>query len=324
MDQQPYDTIIIGGACAGLSAGLYAARRAMKTLILTKDAGGQIATTPSVENYPAIDFVTGPGLAQAMQAQATKWGAEIRFEEVCEMKKNGEQDFTVTTGKGEYKAKSLIISYGKTPRNLDIPGEKQYAGFGVSYCVTCDAPLFKGKTVVVVGGGNSAMEGALILAKTSEKVYLVHRRDEFRGEAVILDQIKNEPKIELVLTSASKEVLGDGNVVSGLKVANVTTGEERALAVQGIFVEIGFIVNTALIKDVVQLDRLNQIITNTLQETSTPGIYAAGDITDTPYKQAVISASEGAKAALSAYSYVNNGKSAGVDWTAHPSPATGK
>lgn len=309
-----YDVIIVGGACAGLAAGIYAGRRAMKTLILTKDTGGQIATTPSVENYPGIDFITGPELSKAMFDQAVKWGSEVKFEEVTLLEKKGEKHFVVTTDRGVYMAHSLILAYGKTPRNLDIPGEKDYAGRGVSYCVTCDAPLFKGKTVVVVGGGNSAMEGALILSKICEKVYLVHRRDEFRGEEVTLGQIDATPTIEKVLSSVSEEVLGDGRVVSGLRVNNMTTGEKRELAVQGIFVEIGFIVNSALIENVVELDRLKQIITNNEQETSTPGIFAAGDITDTPYKQAVISASEGAKAALKAYSYVNDGKPIGVDW----------
>jgi thioredoxin reductase (NADPH) len=180
-----------------------------------------------------------------------------------------------------------------------------------------DAPLFRNRTVVVVGGGNSAMEGALILAKVCQKVYLVHRRDQFRGEEVLLGQINAESKIELVLSSVTQEVLGDGKFVTGIRVANVNTKETRDITVDGIFVEIGFIVNTALIKDVVELDRMNQIVTNKRMETSTPGIFAAGDITDSPYKQAVISAGEGASAALTAYSYINDGRPAGVDWTAH-------
>jgi len=312
--ENQYDLIIVGGACAGLSAGTYAARRNLRTLIITKDTGGQIATTPTVENYPGIDFISGIGLAQAMQAQAVKWGAEIITDEATKLEKRGERDFVVSGLKKEYQGKALILAYGKTPRDLGIPGEKQYAGYGVSYCVTCDAPLFRNRTTVVVGGGSSAMEGALILAEICEKVYLVHRRDEFRGEDILLEQIHAAKNIELVLSSVSKEVLGDGNVVTGLKVAHVETGEERTLDVQGIFVEIGFIVNSALMKDLVELDRLNQVVTNTLQETSNSGVYAAGDITDTPFKQAVISASEGAKAALSAYSYIHNGTPIGVDW----------
>lgn len=315
--ENQYDLIIIGGACAGLSAGLYAGRRSLRTLIITKDTGGQIATTPSVENYPGIDYIEGPALAQAMQAQALKWGAELVYDEVTQIEKKGEQDFIITTCKESYHAKALILAYGKTPRNLDVPGEREYAGRGVSYCVTCDAPLFRNKTVAVIGGGSAAMEGALILSKTSKKVYLVHRRQEFRGEAVLLEQINNAPNIELVLSSVAKEVVGNGEVVTGLKVTNVATEEEHFLELNGIFVEIGFIVNSALVKELVDLDRLNQVITNNLQETSLPGVFAAGDLTDTPFKQAVISASEGAKAALSAYSYIHQGKPVGVDWTAH-------
>ena len=313
-----YDTLIIGGACAGLAAGTYAARRAMKTLIITKDIGGQIATTPSVENYPAIDFVTGPQLAQDMMTQAMKWGSEVTYDEITRIEKRGEKDFVVTGDKGSYHGKSLILAYGKTPRNLDVPGEKKYAGRGVSYCVTCDAPLFRNKTVVVVGGGSSAIEGALILSKLSAKVYIVHRRDEFRGEEVLVQQMLAEPKIELVLSSVTQEVLGDGQYVTGLRVQNSKDDSTRDIAVDGVFVEIGFIVNSALIKDLVELDKLNQVITNKKMETSTPGVFACGDLTDSPYKQAVISAGEGATAALTAYSYVNDGKPAGVDWTSHP------
>lgn len=309
-----YDLIIIGGACAGLAAGLYGSRRAMKTLIITKDIGGQIATTPTVENYPGIDFITGPDLGNVMMEQALKWGAELVYDEVMKIEKKGEKNFVITTGKETYTGQAIILAYGKTPRNLDIPGEREYAGHGVSYCVTCDAPLFKKRTTVVVGGGSSAMEGALILSKICEKVYLVHRRDQFRGEDVLLEQIDQTPNIEKVLSSVSDEVIGNGQVVSALRVKHVTTGETRDLEVSGIFVEIGFIVNSALVKELVELDRLNQIITNNKQETSNSGVYAAGDITDTPFKQAVISASEGAKAALSAYSYINDGKPVGVDW----------
>ena len=310
---QTYDTIIIGGACAGLAAGTYAARRAMKTLIISKDVGGQIATTPTVENYPGIDFITGPDLAFAMQAQAIKWGAEFISDEVTELRKRDEKDFLVRTFAGDYSAKSLILAYGKTPRSLDVPGERQYAGRGVSYCVTCDAPLYKKRTVAVVGGGSSALEGALILAKIATHVYLVHRRPEFRGEAVLLEQIKQTTNIELVTSSVSKEIIGDGTYATGLVVTDVVSKAERTLELEGIFVEIGFIVNTKLVQDIVTLDRLNQVTTNGMQETSNPGIFAAGDLTDTAYKQAVISASEGAKAALSAYAYVN-GTAAGVDW----------
>lgn len=314
MSEKKYDVLIVGGACAGLAAGTYAGRRAMKTLIITKDIGGQIATTPDVYNYPGIDFITGGNLANDMLKQAEKWGTEVIYDEVTALQKNGEKDFIVSTSSETYHAKSLIMAYGKTPKNLDVPGEKEYAGRGVSYCVTCDAPLFKNKTVAIVGGGSSAMEGALILSKICEKVYLVHRREEFRGEDVLLMQINETGNIEKVLSSASKEIRGENGVVTTLEVTHKTSGESRNLQVNGVFVEIGFIVNSALVKDLVDLDRLNQIITNNKQETSNSGVFAAGDITDTPFKQAVISASEGAKAALQAYSYVNDGKSVGVDW----------
>ncbi len=312
---EAYDVLIIGGACAGLAAATYAARRAMKTLVITKDIGGQIATTPSVENYPGIDFITGPGLSQDMLVQAQKWGAEVVYDEITSIEKLGERNFKVTGFQNSFTGKSLIVAYGKTPRSLNIPGEREYGGRGVSYCVTCDAPLYRNRTTVVVGGGSSAMEGALILAKICTKVYLVHRRDEFRGEAVLLEQIQAEPKIELVLSHTPDEVLGDGEYVTGLRVKSTKSGETKDLPVEGVFVEIGFVVNSGLIKHLVDLDKMNQVITNKRMETSTPGVFAAGDLTDSPYKQAVISAGEGATAALTAYSYVNDGKPAGVDWS---------
>ena len=250
-----------------------------------------------------------------MLAQATQWGAEVVYEEVTNLQKKGEKQFEIATAQGTiYKAQALILAYGKTPRNLGVPGEMEYGGKGVSYCVTCDAPLYRNRTVVVVGGGSSAMEGALILSKICTKVYIVHRREEFRGEEVLLEQINNTPNIEKVLSSVSEEILGNGQFVTALRVKHMVDGTSRDLEVNGVFVEIGFIVNSALVKNLVQLDRLNQIIATNSQETSNPGIFAAGDITDTPFKQAVISASEGAKAALTAYSYINDGKPVGVDW----------
>jgi thioredoxin reductase (NADPH) len=310
-----HDLLIIGGACAGLAAGTYAARRNLKTLIITKDVGGQIATTPSVENYPGIDFIGGPALASSMMQQAIKWGCEVAFDEVVTITKVAEKLFTVTTKQTSYTAKAVIAAYGKTPRSLGVPGEMEYAGRGVSYCVTCDAPLFKKKTVAVVGGGNSAMEGALILAETSEKVYLIHRRNEFRGEAVLLDRIAKCSNIEQVLSVVPQSISGDGLGVTALHVADVANpSEKREIAVDGIFVEIGFLVNTALIAEYVDIDSYNQVITDKYMTTRTPGLLAAGDLTDSPYKQAVISAGEGAAAALSAYTYIHDGKSAGVDW----------
>lgn len=311
-----FDVIIVGGACAGLAAATYAARRNLKTLVVTKDIGGQIATTPSVENYPSIDFISGPDLAQNMFTQALKWGATVEFDEVTAIAKRDERDFVVSGYTKQYHAKSLIMAYGKTPRSLEIPGEREYSGKGLSYCVTCDAPLYRGKTVAVVGGGNSAMEGALILAEICEKVFLVHRRDEFRGEEVLLERINTNPRIEKVLSVTPQAVKGNGNFVTHLSLNSVKDSSITELALQGIFVEIGFIVKTDLIKDFVELDRLNQVITNKKMETKTAGLYACGDLTDGPYKQAVISAGEGATAALSAYSYIHD-KPAGVDWSGH-------
>lgn len=312
-----YDVVIIGGGCAGFSAALYAARRNLKTLIITKDIGGQIATTSEVENYPGIDKIGGPELASKMQEQALKWGSLLVFDEISHLQKIAEQNFIITGSSQTYHAKSIILAYGKTPRNLDVPGEQTYLGRGVSYCVTCDAPLYKNRTVAVVGGGNSALEGALICSEIAQKVYLIHRRANFRGEEVTIDKIKQNPNIELVLESKISEILGENGYLNAVKIESLKPdGQIRTLNVEGVFVEIGFIINNQMTADLVEIDENKQILTDNLQQTSCTGILAAGDVTNTPYKQAVVSASEGAKAALSAYTYLH-GSPAGVDWSGH-------
>jgi thioredoxin-disulfide reductase len=317
MSDPTYDVVVIGGGCAGFSAALYAARRNLKTLVITKDIGGQIATTSEVENYPGIDRISGPELALKMQDQALKWGASLLFDEITNIQKIAEQNFEITGNSQTYHARSIILAYGKTPRNLDVPGEQKYLGRGVSYCVTCDAPLYKNRTVAIVGGGNSALEGALICSEIAQKVYLIHRRASFRGEEVILDKTKQTTNLELILESKVSEIFGENGYLKALKLESTTNEDQfRTLEVDGVFVEIGFIINNQLTAGLVEIDESKQILTDNLQQTSCSGILAAGDVTNTPYKQAVISASEGAKAALSAYTYLK-GSPAPVDWSGH-------
>lgn len=311
-----YDVIVVGAACAGLSAAIYATRRAMKTLILTKNLGGQTSTTDSVENYPGIDSITGPDLIQNMLSQALKWGSEILFEEVIKVEKNGDKDFTLTTHTGSYKAKSVILAYGKTPRNLGVEGEIEYTGKGVSYCVTCDAPLYKNKTTLVVGGGNSALQGALLLSKISKKVYLMHRRDEFRADEITVENVLKTENIEVLLSYIPTKISG-GKYVEQIHVQNLKDQTEKTLDVDGIFIEVGFSVSGELVQNLVDTDKVNQILINNKQETSLEGVFAAGDVTETPYKQMVIASAEGAKAALSAYGYVFDGRIPKLDWNNH-------
>lgn len=325
-----YDVVIVGGSAAGLTAGIYASRRNLSTVIITKEVGGQTASTPSIENYPGFEDIGGPELIDRMRRQCEKVGTEIIYDEVSQIEKVGERDFAISTQSGkQYKAKSVILAFGKTPRSLGVKGEAQYLGRGVSYCVTCDAPLFKRKTVAVIGGGNSAIEGALMLSTICEKVYLIHRRSEFRGEAVLVERLNQADNIEKILNKVPVEIIGDDQRVRSMKLSTVADGASRAdliddalvadqeILVDGIFVEIGFMVSNSLIAGLIDIDNLNQVLVDNNQATSLPGVFAAGDVTNTPYKQVVIAASEGAKAALSAYTYVTEGKKTKADWGGH-------
>lgn len=320
MEEQIYDVIIIGGASAGLTAAIYTSRRAMKTLVLTKDIGGQISMTPDVENYPGFEFIEGWTLSDKFKKQAEKFGAEIKFAEVSAVDKLDEDHFKVTANEVAYIGKTVILAFGKTPRNLDVPGEKEFQGKGVSYCATCDMPFFKGKTVAVVGGGNSALDAAIYGSQVASKIYLIHRRDQYRGEQVLIDRMKAKENIEPVYNAVIKEVKGD-TAVRQIVVTDVVTGEEREIAVDGVFVEIGYVVKAEFVKHLVEMTERNEVITDKHMMTSTPGVFAAGDLTTSTYKQAVISAGEGCTAALSAYEYLmkREGRPAvKIDWGTAP------
>ncbi|MEA1981444.1 MAG: thioredoxin-disulfide reductase [candidate division Zixibacteria bacterium] len=309
-----YDIIIVGGAPAGLTAAIYSSRRAMKTLIITQDIGGQTATTPEIENYPGFpEKIDGIKLMDNFKKQAENTGTKFVFEEVKGVTKE-KDGFKVKTNTREFETKSVILSFGLTHRHLGVPGEEKFAGKGVSYCATCDAPLFKKKDVAVVGGGNSALDAALLLSKIANKVYLVHRRDEFRGEQILIDRVMEAENIEMVYNSKVKEIKGE-MLVGSIMVGDINDkSKTRKIDLQGVFVEIGFQVKGDLVEGLVDLDERKQIIVNKNCETSTPGIFGAGDVTDIEYKQIVISAGEGAKAALSANKFINSGKITGVDW----------
>lgn len=311
-----YDIIIVGGGAAGLSAALYTSRRTLKTLVITKDLGGQAATTPKIENYPGIHHVEGTALMRDFMEQAQKYGAEFIFDEVIGLIKN--EDFEVKTENGTYQAKSVILAFGLTPRNLDVPGERKLGGKGVCYCATCDAPLYKGKEVAVIGGGSAALDAAILLSKIAAKVYLIHRRDAFRGEQVLLERLKTLKNLEIILNSKVKEIKGEKTVEKLVVVDVNDESEEREISLQGVFVEIGFIAKTGWLGDLVEFNDKKEIIANKDCETKTTGLFAAGDVTNVGYKQVVISAGEGAKAGLRAYQYLldkEGRKGALIDWS---------
>jgi thioredoxin-disulfide reductase len=320
-DKVIYDVIIIGGAGAGLTAGIYSARRAMKTLIITKDIGGQALDAKTVENYPGFIKVHGPELMEKFQEQAVNSGAKIIYGTVTSIKEQ-KKEFVVIADEKEYRSKTVILSFGKTPRDLNVPGEKNLVGRGVSYCTICDGPLYKNKVVAMVGGGNSALEGVMYLSEIAKKVYLIHRRDEFRGFECFIDEVKKKKNVEIVLDSVVTEIKGKEKINSVL-IKNMKTGKTNELALDGLFIEVGLEVKTDFVKDFVKLDESGHIVINCKCETYHPnsdkvrsGVFAAGDVTDTPFKQIIISAGEGCKAALQAYNYLHADKLRMViDWS---------
>ncbi|MEM5875455.1 MAG: thioredoxin-disulfide reductase [Candidatus Aenigmatarchaeota archaeon] len=299
---EKYDVIIVGAGAAGLTAAIYARRRMLKTLVISLNIGGQALLTDQIENYPGYLDKSGPKLMKIMETQARNFGAEILLGYVNKIEKSND-GFKVISNVGEFESKTVIVAAGKVPRRLNVPGEEKFLGRGISTCVTCDAPFAKNKVVAVVGGGNSALEGVEVVSKFASKVYLIHRREEFRADEVTVEKVKKLPNVEFVLNSVIIEFLGDKKLEK-IRVQNLKSGEIKEIEVQMVFLEIGHETKIDFVKDLVKLNEYGEIITNKLGETSCPGIFAAGDVTDSPYKQLVIAASEGAIAALSAYNYI--------------------
>lgn len=302
-----YDIVIIGGGPAGLAAGLYAARGNVKTVILEKlIPGGQLNNTQDVENYPGMDHMTGPQISQAMEEQTKRFGCEIITNcnianvEISKDKKIIESD------KGTFSAKALIIATGSEHRKLNITGEKEYSGKGVSYCAVCDGAFFKEKELVVVGGGDSAVEEGIFLTKFAKKVTIVHRRDKFKAEKIIQERAFKNPKINTIWDTTVPEIKGNGSGVTSVRLKNRKTNEERDFPCSGVFIYIGLDPNTQLFKDKVLMDETGRIITNEKMETNIAGIYAAGDVRETPLKQAVTAASDGSLAATMAINYIES------------------
>jgi len=308
-----YDLIIIGGGPAGVAAGVYAARKKIKVLLVAKEFGGQSLVSDNIENWIGSKKITGFELAQMLEEhlRAQEDLEIIDGEIVTKVEKlnaaGEEPRFKVTTESGTaYETKTVFLAVGSRRRRLGVPGEDKFEGKGVVYCSTCDAPVFKGKTVVVVGGGNSGLEAVVDLFPYADKIYLLHRSESFRGDPVTQDEVFSNPKVEMVLNAETTEVLGD-RVVEGLKYRDKKTGEEKELKVQGVFVEIGSVPNSEIVKDLVTLDKYGEVVVDhKTQATSQKGIWAAGDITDVLYKQNNISAGDAVKAVLNIYDYLKS------------------
>ncbi len=307
-----YDVIIVGAGPAGLTAAIYTSRRNMKTLILSKGLSDQVSETPHIENYPGFEKIEGYKLIKKMEDQVRDFKVEIIFEEVVKITPK-KDSFFVETVKKNYEGKAIILAFGKIARTLCIPGEAEFTGRGISYCATCDAPLFKNKTVAIIGGGNAALDAALLLSKIAKKVYLIHRRNEFRGFETEVEKIEKKENVECVLNYVAIEFKGD-KIIKSVIVENNETKKRRELKVDGVFIEIGSEVKTDFVKGLVKLEN-NYVVINSDCQTSHPGVFAAGDVTNTPFKQIIVAAGEGAKAGLSSYNYLHGIKpSIVLDW----------
>lgn len=296
--------LVIGSGPAGYAAALYAARAELEPLVLTgMQLGGQAALTFTIENYPGFpEGVGGPELGELFQKQAEHFGATTEFD-IANAVDFSQRPFKVTTDNGEYLADSVVISTGANPNHLNIPGEEEMTGKGVSYCATCDGWFFKDKKVVVVGGGDSALEEALFLTRYASEVSIVHRRDELRAGAILQQRAMEHEKIKFVWDTIVTEVVGDGKV-SSVKLKNVKTDEENVMETDGIFIFIGHTPNTQIFEGHLEKDELGYLKVNPMMETSVPGVFAAGEVADPHFRQVVTSAGMGAAAAIQATRYL--------------------
>lgn len=295
-----YDVLIVGGGVAGLTAALYSARQGMRTLVITMDIGGQLLAAPRIENFPASPPISGFELANSILEQAREFGAEVIYDEAVGVEE-AEGGFKVRCRGGEYEGRALILAVGKKPRKLGVPGEDLFAGRGVSYCAICDAPLYRGRKVAVVGWGEQAHEAASILGNYHNRVYVIHSGRPMEGDRILREL--RELGAEVMTGMRVEEIAGD-TVVRKLIMRRLDDGERVELEVDGVFVELGYAADTGWLKEFVQLNERGEIIVDRLGRTSRRGVFAAGDVCDMPYKQAVIAAAQGAIAALSAHNYL--------------------
>lgn len=303
-----YDVVVIGGGAAGLSAALYSCRAMLRTVVFERlpGCGGQILLTDMIENYPGFpEGVMGQDLSLRMEEQARRFGAEIRYEEIVAIENIGDPVKTIRTQEGAYRTKTLIIATGGSHNLLNAPGEDVYSGRGVSYCAVCDGNFFRNQDVVVVGGGDAAMQEGLYLANIVRSVTVVHRRDELRASKILQERAMQNPKMKFLWSHIVEEILGDGNTVQAVRLQNLKTGKTRNLPTQGVFIYIGFHVNTDFLQGLVPQDETGHIATNIIMETEIPGVYACGDIRAHSNRQLGSAVGDGITAALSAYEYIS-------------------
>ena len=302
-----YDVVVIGGGPAAVGAAVYVARKKLKTLLITGEFGGQSIVSADIHNWIGTKSISGFDLAKNLEQHARNYPeeVEIKMQELVTSVQKKDGGFLVKTDKdGSYETRTVIVTSGARRRKLGIPGEKEFDGKGVAYCSTCDAPLFSGKDVAVVGGGNAGLEAVVDLLSYANKVYLLEYGDVLKGDPITQEKIKNSEKVSIIFNAETKEVKGE-KFVTGLVYKDRVSGEEKTLPVGGVFVEIGSVPNSEFVKDLVELNKSGEIlIDHKTAATSCEGIWAAGDVTDEMYKQNNISVGDGVKAALSAYQYL--------------------
>lgn len=327
-----YDLIIIGGGPAGVTAGIYGARQRLKTLLISKEFGGQMARkTVEIENYPGFSKVSGAGLIKKFEGHLRRQQIEIRRDEVAKVEKNKGGFLISTENKGKFKAKTVIVASGADPRPLEVPGEKEFIGKGISYCTACDGPVFARKTVAVVGGGDAGFEAAIFLAKIAKKVYILEHSPQVKASPIVQEMVRKSRKVELITSASLKEIKGTphhfsaksgGGFVESIIYEEVApssrnhvslrgSGSKKThtLAVEGVFIEIGSVPATGFVKGLVDFNRKDEIkVDPRTCATKTPGLFAAGDVTDVGIKQIVVAAGQGCKAALGVYNYLNKAR----------------
>jgi thioredoxin reductase (NADPH) len=295
-----YDVVILGSGPAGLTAAIYAGRARRSTLVLAgMDMGGQVARTSRVENYPGFpEGISGTELSQLMQQQAEHFGARVEVDEATAVDLS-QCPFRVTTYGGEHEARALIVATGATPRKLGVPGEDEFTGRGVSYCATCDGFFYRGKKVAVVGGGNSALEEAVFLTRFAERVYVVHRRELLRADAIVQEQARATEKIEIILPHTVSRIVGE-QTVTGVELCHCDSDARHSIAVEGVFVYIGMVPNTQFLQGQLGLNQWGYIVADGAQHTSVDGVFAAGDVQELFLPQVATAVGSGARAAMEA------------------------
>ncbi len=300
-----HNVVIIGSGCAGLTAAIYAARANLAPLVIDgHEPGGQLSLTTHVENFPGFpDGIMGPELIENMRKQAQKFGTEFKAGVISEVDLT-QRPFKIVAGKDTYEAQTLIVAAGASARLLGLPNERELIGHGVSTCATCDGYFFRGKAIAVVGGGDSAMEEANFLSRYASRVYLIHRRKEFRASKIMIDRVKANEKVELVTPGVVEEIVASNGLVEGVQVKNPESGEIRKIELHGVFVAIGHDPNTTVFKGKLEMDTNGYLIAKHGSVTQVPGVFVAGDVQDHRYRQAVTAAGSGCMAALDAEKFL--------------------